>query len=68
MTAIPALHTDFVIEREFTAAGINIAFRQVDVYVQTLENDQVLEHKDVIKAAAAGAADNKTPPPAADPA
>lgn len=57
-----------VIEREFTAAGINIAFRQVDVYVKNLENDQVLEHKDVIKAAAAGAADNKTPPPAADPA
>lgn len=56
-----------VIDREFNAAGINIAFRQVDVFVKNLENDQVLEHKELIKAAAAGAADNKTPPPAADP-
>ena len=56
------------IDREFPKNGINIAFRQVDVYVKNLENDQVLEHKDVIKAAAAGAADNKTPPTAADPA
>ncbi|ARS47408.1 mechanosensitive channel MscK [Pseudomonas sp. KHPS1] len=52
------------IDREFAKHGINIAFRQVDVYVKNLDAEQHLQ-KDVIKAAAAGAADKKNPPPAA---
>jgi potassium-dependent mechanosensitive channel len=55
------------IEREFPKNGINIAFRQVEVYVKNLEHgEQKLDQKDVAKIAAAGAADIKpTLPPVA---
>ncbi|MFI8745664.1 mechanosensitive channel MscK [Pseudomonas sp. NPDC077186] len=54
------------IDREFPKHGINIAFRQVEVYVKNLERgEHQLEQKDLIKAAAAGAANVQTPPPPA---
>jgi potassium efflux system protein len=54
------------IDREFPKNGINIAFRQVEVYVKNLERgEHQLEQKDLIKAAAAGAANVQTPPPPA---
>ena len=52
------------IDREFPKHGINIAFRQVEVYVKNLEHgEQKLDQKDLAKIAAAGAADSKLPPP-----
>ncbi|VXC13946.1 Mechanosensitive channel MscK [Pseudomonas sp. 8Z] len=52
------------IDREFPKNGINIAFRQVEVYVKNLEHgEQKLDQKDLAKIAAAGAADIQTPPP-----
>ncbi|MFH6599230.1 Mechanosensitive channel MscK precursor [Pseudomonas sp. THAF187a] len=57
------------IDKEFPKNGINIAFRQVEVYVKNLEHgEQKLDQKDLIKAAAAGAAAvQDTPPPPATP-
>ena len=51
------------IDREFPKNGINIAFRQVEVYVKNLEHgEQKLDQKDLAKAAAAGAASVQQPP------
>lgn len=56
------------IEREFPKNGINIAFRQVEVYVKNLEHgEQKLDQKDLAKVAAGGAASLHTPPPPATP-
>ncbi|MEX6501421.1 mechanosensitive channel MscK [Pseudomonas zhanjiangensis] len=56
------------IDRMFREHGIEIAFRQVDVYVKNLEQaEQQLQHKVVVQAAAAGASSDRTPPTAADP-
>lgn len=51
------------IDREFPKNGINIALRQVEVYVKNLEHgEQKLDQKDLAKAAAAGAAGLQQPP------
>ncbi|MGP0171782.1 mechanosensitive channel MscK [Pseudomonas sp. NCHU5208] len=56
------------IDREFAKNGINIAFRQVEVYVKNLERgEQKLDQKEIAQIAAAGAADIQTPPPPATP-
>ena len=56
------------IDRMFREHGIEIAFRQVDVYVKNLEQaEQHLQHKVIVQAAGAGAASDRTPPAAADP-
>ncbi|MEE1893167.1 mechanosensitive channel MscK [Pseudomonas otitidis] len=52
------------IDREFAKHGIDIAFRQVDVYVKNLEQDGLtLEQRRIAQAAAAGATDKPVPPP-----
>lgn len=57
------------IDREFPKNGINIAFRQVEVYVKNLEHgEQKLDQKSLAKAAAAGAAGvQQTPQPPTTP-
>lgn len=51
------------IDREFPKNGINIAFRQVEVYVKNLEHgEQKLDQKDLARVAAAGAASVQQPP------
>lgn len=52
------------IDREFAKHGIDIAFRQVDVYVKNLEQDGLtLEQRRIAQAAAAGVTDKPVPPP-----
>ncbi|MGK8709446.1 mechanosensitive channel MscK [Metapseudomonas otitidis] len=52
------------IDREFAKHGIDIAFRQVDVYVKNLEQDGLTpEQRRIAQAAAAGATDKPVPPP-----
>jgi len=57
------------IDREFPKNGINIAFRQVEVYVKNLQHgEQKLDQKDLAQAAAAGAASvQQAPKPPAAP-
>ncbi|WAJ38145.1 mechanosensitive channel MscK [Pseudomonas sp. GOM7] len=56
------------IDREFPKNGINIAFRQVEVYVKNLEHgEQKLDQKEIAKIAAASATDIQTPPPPTTP-